>query len=72
MMTMGVAWCVGSDLHSLDELEAVHDGHVDVGDDDVEARRGELAQAVDAVVGFGHPQIFHAGEREDEQLPHHR
>ena len=36
---------VGS--HALHELEAIHDRHVDVRQDDVELCPGELAQAVD-------------------------
>ena len=63
---------MGSDRTRLTSLSPSHDRHVDVGDDDVELRRRELAQAVHAVVGFRHAQVFHAGQGEDEELPHHR
>ena len=38
---------------AMDQLEPVHDRHVDVGDDDVEALGREPLEARDAVVGFG-------------------
>jgi hypothetical protein len=46
----------GVAAHALHQLEPIHDGHVDVGDDDVELGLRELAQPVDAVVGLGDAQ----------------
>jgi hypothetical protein len=58
--------------HALDELQPVHDWHVDVRQDDVELAGSELPQPVDAVVRLGDAQIADTSERKHDELPHHR
>jgi hypothetical protein len=41
-------------LHVLDERDAVHDGHVDIADDEVDLLPGELVDGVLAVFGLNH------------------
>jgi hypothetical protein len=57
--------------HTLNQFQAIHDGHVDVGQNDVEPRGGQLPEAIHTVVGFCDVKIFQTTEREDYELPHH-
>ncbi|MND00112.1 hypothetical protein D3C83_186140 [compost metagenome] len=61
---------VGAD--AADQLEPVHDRHVDVGQDQVELLGGELLERADAVARLGHRNVLDPAERKDDQLPHHR
>jgi hypothetical protein len=61
---------VGAD--AVHQLQAVHDRHVDVGQDQIELVRGQFLERADAVARFGHGDVLDPAEREHDQLPHHR
>src|SRR2546423_13428813 len=59
--------------HQRDELEAVHDRHVDVGQDQVDLlRAGELLQRIDAVDRLDDLGVLESLQRKRDQLTHGR
>ncbi len=57
--------------HALNQLEAIHDRHVDVRQDDVELASRQLSEAVHAIIRFRHAEVGDAPERKHHQLAHH-
>ena len=57
--------------HGVNDAEAIHPGHVDVGDDDIGLHTGEFFQGVDAILGEVHIET-RAAERKSQHVPHRR
>lgn len=67
-------WCcraLGAVAHGVDDAEAIHPGHVDVGDDDIGLHAGEFLKGVDAILGEVHIEA-RAAERKSQHVTHRR
>src|SRR5262245_30415236 len=59
--------------HQRDQLQTVHDRHVDIGEDQIDLLRpGELLQRVDAVDGLDDLRVLETLEGKGDQLTHGR